>query len=120
MQKKKLICTPMLYHTCQIECPLRPLFKPHNPKPCPQILSHSHHSQPSYATQTKAFVVMCPPSHHIVGKVYVLDSVAYLSPHGGQSIVKLNTTCEQSLLPIYYMPCIIFKFMIFFLHIHNH
>ena len=41
-------------------------------------------------------------------------------PRGGHSIVKSNTTCEQSLLSLYYMPWIIQKYMIFFLCIHNH
>ena len=41
-------------------------------------------------------------------------------PRGGHSIVKLNTMCEQSLLPLYYMTLIILKFMILFLHIYNH
>ena len=44
----------------------------------------------------------------------------YKPPHGGHSIVKLNTTCETSLLPLYYMAWKILNFMIFFLHIHNH
>ena len=35
-------------------------------------------------------------------------------PRGGHSIVKLKTTCEQSLLPLYYIPQIISNFMIFF------
>ena len=34
--------------------------------------------------------------------------------------VKLNTTCGQTLLPLYYMPYIISEIMIFFLYIHNH
>ena len=41
-------------------------------------------------------------------------------PRGGYSIVKLNTTCETSLLPLYYMAQIILYFMMFFLHIYNH
>ena len=28
----------------------------------------------------------------------------WLESQGGHSIVKLNTKCEQSLLPLYYMP----------------
>ena len=47
-------------------------------------------------------------------------SLSPFSTRGGYSIVKLNTTCETSLLPLYYMAEIILNFTIFFLHIHNH
>ena len=40
--------------------------------------------------------------------------ITHYVTRGGHSIVKLKTTCKQSLLPLYYMPKIIFKFIIFF------
>ena len=41
-------------------------------------------------------------------------------PTGGSLHVKLNTTCGQSVLPLYYMSYMILKTMIIFLHTHNH
>ena len=37
-------------------------------------------------------------------KIQVEGKNSSMSPRGGHSIVKLITTCEQSLLPLYYMP----------------
>ena len=41
--------------------------------------------------------------------------------HPGRSLhCQVETMCNGSLLPLYYMPYILLKFMIFFLYIHNH
>ena len=73
----------------------------------------------------------CSKNDHtqILGILGSLQSMGVLhwTPHyhesnnmGGSFHVKLNTTCGQSLLPLYYMPQIILRTMIFFLHILNH
>ena len=49
-----------------------------------------------------------------------LIMIHYIYARGGHSIVKLSIKCEQSLLPLYYMPYMILKIMIYFLHIHDH
>ena len=53
--------------------------------------------------------------HYSLDK-HVACQLTYIqSPRGGgHSIVKLNTTCKTSLLPLYYMAWIILNFMIFF------
>ena len=40
---------------------------------------------------------------HGMRNLFYLDKVGDHA-RGGHSIVKLNTTCETSLLPLYYMP----------------
>ena len=36
--------------------------------------------------------------------LFICDLANVVHSREGHSIVKLNTTCEQSLLPLYYMP----------------
>ena len=55
----------------------------------------------------------CPTSVHPQSEMYRFGLYVSQS-RGGHFIVKLNTTCETIMLPLYYMSYIILKFMIFF------
>ena len=52
--------------------------------------------------------------------IEALRTPSFVALTGRSLHCQVDTTCGQSLLPLYYMPYIILKFMIFFLHIHNH
>ena len=57
--------------------------------------------------------------HHRGARVPQWPRPEPVAPGGGHSIVKLNTTCETSLLPLYNMAYITLNFMISFLHTNN-